>query len=116
MNNALPDWAFEFPGAITICDKEGVILYMNMKSRLTFAEDGGEDLIGKNLADCHPEPARSRVIELLSSGKSNVYTIEKRGIKKMIFQSPWYNEGEYCGLVEISLEIPHRMPHFVRTP
>jgi len=32
----------------------------------------------------------------------------------LIYQSPWYQNGEFAGLVEISLEIPEQMPHFVR--
>jgi hypothetical protein len=54
------------------------------------------------------------VQELLTSGRSNVYTIEKGGIKKLIYQSPWYENGKYAGLVELSLPIPKEMPHFVR--
>jgi hypothetical protein len=32
----------------------------------------------------------------------------------MIYQTPWYKEGEVAGLVEFSLEIPESMPHYVR--
>ena len=48
--NALP-WAEEADCAVTVCDTEGVILYMNEKARATFAQHG--DLIGRNLFDCH---------------------------------------------------------------
>jgi hypothetical protein len=51
---------------------------------------------------------------MLATGQANVYTIEKDGVKKLIYQAPWYREGEYAGFVEISLEIPAEMPHFVR--
>jgi hypothetical protein len=87
---------------------------MNKKSCETFADDGGINLIGTNLLDCHPEPSRSKVAELLQSAKSNVYTIEKNGAKKLIYQSPWYVDGVYAGLVELSLPLPPEMPHFVR--
>ena len=50
--NALP-WAEEADCAVTVCDTEGVILYMNEKARATFAQHG--DLIGRNLFDCHNE-------------------------------------------------------------
>jgi hypothetical protein len=108
------DWIREFPAAITVCDREGVILAMNNRSRATFAEEGGAALIGTNLLDCHPEPARTKVASLLSSGSPNVYTIEKGGIKKLIYQSPWYDEGKYAGFVELSLPIPAEIPHFIR--
>ena len=107
-------WIKEFPGAITICNADGIILEMNDKAVETFEKDGGADLIGKNLFDCHPEPARSKLRDLMSSRKVNCYTIEKNGIKKMIYQSPWYKNGEYGGLVEFSIEIPSEMPHFIR--
>ena len=104
----------EFPGAITLCDREGIIIEMNDRSKKSFEEDGGAALIGKNVLDCHPEPARALLKNLLASGKTNVYTIEKKGRKKLIYQSPWYTGGEYRGFVELSLEIPFAMPHHVR--
>lgn len=107
-------WTEEFPAAITVCDRNGIILEMNEMSIRTFSEDGGEKLIGKNLLECHPEPARKKLAEMLDTKKKNVYTIEKKGIKKLIFQSPWYKNGIFCGFVEISFEIPFDMPHFVR--
>ncbi len=111
---ALPNWMDEFPGAITVCDSEGVILDMNERAAQGFQAEGGRALIGKNLLDCHPEPARTKLIELLSTGRKNVYTIEKRGIWKLIYQSPWYEDGQLRGFVELSLEIPAEMPHFIR--
>lgn len=107
-------WIKEFPGAITVSDVNGIILEMNDKSIKTFEADGGEKLIGANMLDCHPEPARSQVQRLLETQQPNVYTIEKNGVKKLIYQTPWYQGGKFMGLVELSLEIPFEMPHFVR--
>jgi transcriptional regulator with PAS, ATPase and Fis domain len=107
-------WIEEFPGAMTVCDRQGIILEMNARAAQTFASDGGRALIGCNLMDCHSERSRELIAELLASGRKNVYTIEKNGLKKLIYQSPWYQDGEFAGLVEISLEIPADMPHFVR--
>ncbi len=107
-------WTKEFPAAITVCDAAGIILAMNDKSCATFAEEGGAYLIGTNLLACHPEPARSKVESLLKSGSPNIYTIEKGGIRKLIYQSPWYQSGVYAGFVELSLPIPQQMPHFNR--
>jgi hypothetical protein len=107
-------WIREFPAAITVCDPNGIILALNDRSCATFAGDGGPKLVGTNMLECHPEPARSKVEELLQSKTSNVYTIEKNGIKKLIYQSPWYEDGKFAGLVELSLPIPKEMPHFVR--
>jgi len=107
-------WVSEFPASITVCDASGTILEMNERSRLTFAADGGGELIGKNLYDCHPGLAREKVAALLASGSPNCYTIEKNGMKKLIYQSPWFEGGAYRGFVEISIPIPAQMPHFVR--
>lgn len=108
------DWVRAFPGAVTVCDRDGVILEMNERSVASFAADGGAALIGTNVLDCHPEPARAKLAALLASGKPNVYTIEKGGVKKLIYQAPWYRDGEVRGIVELSLPIPFEMPHFVR--
>lgn len=108
------DWLKEFPGAVTVCDKDGVILSMNDKAVQTFAADGGAALIGRNVLDCHPEPARAKLRAMLEAGRKNVYTIEKQGAKKLIYQAPWTVNGEDRGFVELSLEIPFDLPHFVR--
>ena len=107
-------WVQEFPGAITVCDRHGVILEMNDRARKVFEKDGGAALIGSNLLDCHPEPARTRLRELMDSRQANIYTIEKGGIRKLIHQTPWHKDGQYCGFVEIAFEIPFQMPHFIR--
>jgi transcriptional regulator with PAS, ATPase and Fis domain len=108
------EWIKEFPAAITVCDSEGKITEMNDKSRVAFEKDGGEKLIGQNLFDCHPEPAKSKLKTLLKSKKENVYTTEKDGKKKLILHSPWFEQGIYRGFVELSLEIPFEIPNFVR--
>jgi transcriptional regulator with PAS, ATPase and Fis domain len=113
-NYTLHAWVHEFPAAVTVCDREGIILELNARAAKTFEKDGGMRLIGSNVLDCHPEPARTKMQELLETGEKNVYTIEKNGIKKLIYQSPWYQDGVYAGFIEISLEIPFEMPHFVR--
>jgi transcriptional regulator with PAS, ATPase and Fis domain len=108
------EWLKEFPGAVTVCDRDGIIIEMNERSIRSFEKDGGSALIGKNVLDCHPEPARTELKEMLASGKTNVYTIEKNGQKKLIYQAPWFSDGEYRGFVELSLEIPNTMPHHIR--
>jgi hypothetical protein len=35
-------------------------------------------------------------------------------VKKLIYQTPWMKDGAFAGLVEISLEIPFEMPHYLR--
>lgn len=107
-------WYDEFPAAITVCDPDGIILEMNQRSAQTFAKDGGSELIGQNVYDCHPEPSRTRLRELMEAQQTNAYTIQKNGVKKLIYQAPWYKDGEFAGFVELSLVIPEDMPHFNR--
>jgi len=108
------DWAEEFNGAITVCDREGIIVYMNRVSIDQFKNDGGERLLGTNLLNCHPEPARTRLIRMLQNPVDNIYTTEKRGIKKIIYQTPWKEKGVFKGVIEISFKLPPGMPHFKR--
>lgn len=108
------DWTKEIDFSITVCDKNGIITYMNNKAINTFKNDGGEKLIGTNVLDCHPEPSRTQLSEMLKNKTKNVYTIEKKGIKKLIYQTPYTEDGEYKGFVELSLEIPENMNNFIR--
>lgn len=100
--------------AITICDREGKILEMNQQSK-EVNQKPGEDLIGKNILDCHPEPARSLLVHLMEHEEKHVYTIEKKGKKKLIYQVPWYKNGVYMGFAELSMVIPFEMDHKVRS-
>lgn len=102
--------------AVTICDKDGTILDMNAKSRKTFLKPRQEGIIGHNVLDCHPEPARSILDDMLKNPRTNVYTVEKEGLKKLIFQTPWYDDGEYAGFMELSLVLPEVIPNRVRKP
>jgi len=108
-------WIKEFAGSIIVCDPEGSILEMNDKAAKGYEKDGGIKLIGSNLLDCHPEKARKKVEEMLATHEANIYTIEKKGIKKVVYQSPWYKDGQYAGIVELVLEIPFELPHFIRS-
>ncbi len=108
----IPEWAKEMNCAVTVCDKEGVVLYMNDKAKETFAKHG--DLIGKSMIPCHNENSRAIIAKLLETGGTNCYTILKNGQKKMIYQTAWKEEGVVAGLVEISMVIPEEMPHYIR--
>jgi len=109
------NWTDGFLGAITVCDREGTVVYMNEQSKIQFAKSGDGDLLGKSLIECHPEPARSLLMKMLAKPMPNSYTIEKRGIRKMIHQTPWMENGEFMGVVEMSFEIPMEMPHHIRS-
>lgn len=109
------NWTKELPFAITVCDKDGKIIVMNDKSVKTFEKYGGEQLLGHSLFDCHKGETGEKLASLLSSGNTNCYTIEKAGNRKMIYQSPWFENGHYMGFVELSFQLPSEIPHFVRS-
>ena len=102
--------------AVTVCAKDGTILDMNRKSKKTFLKPGMPDIIGNNVLDCHPEPARSLLADMLENTRTNVYTVEKEGVKKLIFQCPWYDGEEYAGFMELSMVLPENIPNRVRKP
>lgn len=109
------DWIKEAPIAVTVCDGTGKITEMNLKAGKTFESSGGLGLIGSNLLDCHPEPSKTKLKKMLSgTAPVNAYTIEKNGIKKLIYQFHCQKDGRPAGLAELSLELPPDMPHFVR--
>ena len=55
-------WADGMNCAVTVCDTEGVILYMNEKARATYIRHG--NLIGSNLFGCHNERSREIIRSL----------------------------------------------------
>jgi transcriptional regulator with PAS, ATPase and Fis domain len=116
LNHAIfsENWLKEIDIAVTLCDKSGKIVYMNDKSVKTFINEGGENLIGSNVLDCHPEPSRSLLSEMLLNETKNAYTVTKGGVKKMILQIPYNLKGEYSGFAEFSFEIPENLKHISR--
>ena len=108
------DWPKELNLAITIMDADGTIIYMNDKSAKTFEKDGGKELVGKKLNICHTERSNQIISKLLNNKETNTYTIEKNGVKKLIYQTPWYENEKCMGLIEFSIEIPFEIPHFLR--
>lgn len=107
------NWAEDMNCAVTVCDKSGIIIFMNQKSRDTFCKNG-ESMVGHSIIPCHNEHSQAKIREMLEQGTSNCYTIEKNGVKKMIYQTPWRENGVVMGLVEISMVIPEEMPHYIR--
>ena len=100
--------------AVTVSDKEGNVIYQNDGS----IEVNG-DARGRNLKQCHNPKSWGMIQHMLADDATNVYTISKKGKKKLIYQTPWYEEGsgapkEPAGLVEFSIVLPESMPHYDR--
>lgn len=107
-------WIEQLDSNVIVCNAEGIIVYMNETAIRNYAKDGGAALIGRNLMDCHGEESRRKLLEMMATHRRNVYTIEKNGRKKLIYQAPWMDGEEFLGIVELSLEIPFEMPHYKR--
>ena len=110
----MDEWLESLSCSVTVCDRRFRILYMNEMAAEVTAEDGGRTLIGKSLLNCHPPRAKKKLREVMASGRPNVYTVEKKGVKKMVNQSPWFRAGRVAGLVEISFVLPKVVPRRVR--
>lgn len=111
---AAHQWVQEFSGAVTVCAPDGTILEMNDKAVRIFEKWGGKQLLGANLFDCHPEPARAKLAQLMEQQQINIYTIEKKGTRYLFYQAPWRVDGQYRGFMEMVIELPASIPHFVR--
>jgi hypothetical protein len=107
-------WVDGFPGSVTVCDAGGRIIDMNANACRNYANQGGRALIGRSIFDCHPEPAKTKLKELMDSGAKRIYTIQKDGRKQMVVLTPWLSEGKNAGYLDLSFEIPEDMPHFNR--
>jgi DUF438 domain-containing protein len=105
-----PEWIKEFPSAINICDKEGILLYLNDKSLKFFEKYGGEKLIGTNIIECHTGDSLEKFKDMLKNPYTNCYISVKNGNNRVIYQAPWYKDGEYMGIVEMILDVPPEMP------
>jgi transcriptional regulator with PAS, ATPase and Fis domain len=108
------EWFEKLDGNVIVCDANGIVIYMNETAIRNYEKDGGAALIGQNLLDCHNETSRKKIMEIMTTHQKNVYTIEKRGRKKIIYQTPWMDGELFKGIVELSLEIPFEMLHYQR--
>ena len=104
-------WVKEFPIIITVSNARGDIIEMNNRSISYFEEDGGEELIGSDLLGCHPEPYYTQLKTMMETQTKNIYTFEEDGQRKLVYQTPWYQDGEYAGFIEMIMDVPDDIPH-----
>lgn len=107
-------WEKELPAEVMVCDSEGIILSMNDAAETLFTADGGRNLLGSNVLDCHPATARAKLEDMMENQSSNAYFSTEKGEKRFFFQAPWYDDGKFAGMVEISFPVPDELPHFIR--
>lgn len=107
-------WSKELTACITVCNELGEIIEMNDQSITYFSKYGGADLCGRSLLDCHPQPSRQQLENMLVHPSANTYITEKEGQRRLIHQAPWYEEGVFKGYVEIIFDIPAEIPVKIR--
>lgn len=105
MEQKVHKWFEEYPSPITVCDTDGIIVAMNQASRLNFEKRGGGALVGTSLFDCHPETANQKIRKMLQKETPHTYILENKGRRRLVHQSPWYNDGKLAGLVETIVDI-----------
>ena len=107
-------WFKHFPGAITVTDENAIIIEMNDAAAEAHKEEGGYALMGQSTIDCHPKSLQEKVRHIYDSQQLNVYSIQKNGKEKLIYQTPYFKDGIFAGVVEMSLPMPDNVPHFDR--
>jgi transcriptional regulator with PAS, ATPase and Fis domain len=99
-------WAEEMDVRVTVCDLDGIIVYMNKASALSMQKYGSYDLLGKSLYDCHNPKSNQIIKEMNEHPYTNTYIIEKAGERRLIRQFPWEEDGDHKGIIEFSFAVP----------
>ena len=93
--------------AVTIADQDFHIRFMNDRAVAFYAEDGGAELIGKNLLDCHTVEhqvvirgayARYRAGDLTPT---RYHAKKDGGVLESIVHIPLMVEGQFRGIAEL---------------
>ena len=63
-------WAEGTHCAITVCDLEGKVIFMNERSRATFDKDG-RTMLGQNLMPCHSEKSQEKIRHMIATDTVN---------------------------------------------
>jgi len=113
-NSSRLEWFEKLPCSVMVCDRKYKILYMNGKAAKDHADDGGRALVGTDLMECHPPDAQAKLREVLTSGRPNVYTSEKKRERKLVYQCQWKKGNKVGGVVQLVIELPRDMPRHVR--
>ena len=108
------DWVDEFPGGISVCDTEGRMLVINRKEAAALEKLGFKNILGKKFWACHAKKSAGMIREQMSDQKTRVYFTEQNGIRELLIQAPWFEDGKFGGLVEIAVEVEGEIPTIIR--
>jgi len=107
-------WFDNLPVEVVVCDAQGVLIAMNEQASLGCAKYGGKSLIGRHIAEFHPERAQPKIAALLADPRPDTRITERRGRPLLIHQSPWFVDGEYRGFMTIKMLLPDDIPPTLR--
>ncbi|MBQ0158481.1 MAG: PAS sensor protein [Bacteroidales bacterium] len=101
------DYLAHVPCAVRVCDTAGIVLYQNA---LAIARDG--NVVGQCLYGCHNPQSQQKIRDMLSHDTTNTYEVIKGGQRRLVYQTPWYEQegGPVAGLVEFAIDLPQDMP------
>jgi hypothetical protein len=108
------DWLDGVEITVSACDEDFTTTFFNARASRSFEPQGGYALLGTDMRDCHPPGVREKFEAVMAARKVNAYTTEKAGKRKLVYQAPVFKDGDFKGMVELVMEIPWEMPHFVR--
>jgi hypothetical protein len=111
---AIGEWISTYPAEIMVCDQDGTILEMSNVAIALYRKEGGVEMIGRNVFDHHQEPARSKMMSVVSQRQHVIYTTERGGNTKLVSIAPWYRQGEYAGFAMIVFDLPGNIPKIVK--
>jgi hypothetical protein len=93
--------------AVTITDENYLITFMNDRSMAYYADDGGAELIGKDVLECHKAEHQPIIREAYARYRAGDYTptryLEKKedATAMSIVQIPLVVDQEFRGLAEL---------------
>ena len=91
---------------VVLCDLEHTIIYMNPAAGERYAKQGGMDLVGKSLLDCHSPQANEMIEKVVAwfreSGEHNlIYTFRNEKENKDVYMVALRDEsGTLIGYYE----------------
>ncbi len=77
---------------------------MNRNSLDQYPGDDGADLIVKSILNCQPDCSRTRLTNMLTNHMPDSFIGKLPGHIHLIHKAPCYDNGEYKGFVEISID------------
>jgi hypothetical protein len=93
--------------AVTIADQDFQIRFMNDRSAAFYAEDGGVELIGRNLLDCHRDEHKLVIRAAYDRYRAGDLTPtryhaqKEAGAPESIVHIPLMVEGQFRGIAEL---------------